>query len=106
MNDNKNIETLFQEMKEINLPNGYDHRFYEKLEREENPLQSFFKKVSILNVPSGLGWAASFGSILFVAWSILKVKNENVFNDVAISDEIDMLQDLEILEAWNEKENV
>ncbi len=103
MSDKKNIETLLQEMKEVDLPKGYDDRFYLKLERHENPLRSLFEK---LILPANLGWAASLASVLVVAWSVVKIRNEDEPSEVAINDEIDMLQDLDVLEEWNEEENV
>lgn len=105
MSDKKNIETLLQEMKELELPKGYDQRFHAKLNEAENPM-GFLGKFSIFNIPSSVGWAATLGSLFLISFSILRIrKNQNV-SDVAINDEIDMLEDLEVLESWNEEENV
>ena len=106
MSDKKNIEQLLNEMKELELPKGYDERFHAKIERVDNPLASFLNKISIFNVPSNLGWAVSLGSLLLISLSILKIRKQNDVPEIAINDEIDMLENLEILEQWNEEENV
>lgn len=103
MSDKKNIEQLLSEMQEVKLPQGYDERFHARLEREEKPLGWFFDRFSILQA-SNVGWAATFASLFVVGWSIVKFTRKEEISDVAINDEIDMLDDLDVLENWNEEE--
>lgn len=106
MSDQKNIEKLLTEIPEMELPRGYDERFYAKVEREEqSSIAYFFKNFTLASLPTNFSMAAALGSVLLITFSILKSRNTNdPINEFAVNDEIDMLDDLEILEQWDDKE--
>lgn len=105
MSDEKNIRNLFQDMQELELPNGYDQRFHEKIDRHGQK-KSLSDWLSFFNRSTQVGLGLSLGALAVAVWSVVKVKNENKVSEVAINDEIDMLEDLDVLEQWDEEEIV
>jgi hypothetical protein len=105
MSEDKNIEKLLREMGELELPKGYDERFHAKLDRIDQPWGSHF--INWIVKPAGIGWMASAASVLLVTLAVFRQRHDESGEDLAmIDDEIDMLDDLEILEHWNEEEQV
>lgn len=105
MDDPKNIRTLFEKMEDIELPSGYDARFFRKLEDQND--SSWVKKLSFLPVPTNFTWAAALGSFLFVSLSVLRSRNEKLQDsELAVNDEIEMLDDLDTLLDWDEGEKI
>jgi hypothetical protein len=101
--DKKNIEQLLAEMNDIELPKGYDERFYAKMEREENAF-AWLKNIFSLESPE-LRWGLGLASLLVVSLSILKFKKyDDSVEQIAVNDEIDMLDDLDVLLEWDDQE--
>ena len=104
MSDLKNIEKLLSDMQEKELPNGYDERFYAKMDRDENPM-AWFKSIFSFSMPTNLGMAAALGAALFISLKFLKVTDADNSEDLAVNDEIDLLEDLDVLENWDDQED-
>lgn len=96
--DPKNIPSLFREMEEHELPKGYDERFEKKLQKEQ---ESWFQRISLFTLPN-LGWAAGLASLCAVSLKLVQSRKENIANEMEVDDEIDMLQNLDTLDEWDE----
>jgi len=105
MSEDKNIEKLLREMGEHELPKGYDERFHAKLEKVDQPWGHQW--MNWLIKPAGIGWMATAASVFLVSISLVRQRNQNQEVSTAmIDEEIDLLDDLDVLEQWNEEENV
>ncbi len=103
MSDFKNIEKLLSDIPEKELPKGYDERFYAKMQHEENPV-AWLKNIFSFSMPTNLGMVAGLAAVLFVALRISTKTNDQEDEAIAINDEIDLLDDLDVLENWDDKE--
>lgn len=99
--DPKNIPSLFREMEDHELPKGFDDRFAKKLDREQ---KSWLQKLSLFSIPN-VGWAVGLVSVFAVSLKVVRSRKENAIPDFAIDDEIDMLENLDTLDEWNDQED-